>query len=31
MDGKTTKRLLENAEEAVKAGVQVDIREYIAA
>lgn len=31
VDEKTTKELLKSAEEAIKAGVQVDIREYIAA
>ena len=31
VDEKITKELLRAAEEAVKAGVQVDIREYIAA
>ena len=31
VDEKTTKELLRAAEEAIKAGVQVDIREYIAA
>jgi YgiT-type zinc finger domain-containing protein len=31
IDEKTTKELLKSAEEAIKAGVQVDIREYIAA
>ncbi len=31
VDEKTTKKLLKSAEEAIKAGVQVDIREYIAA
>ena len=30
-DEATTTRLLETAEEAVRAGVQVDVREYIAA
>ncbi len=31
VDEKTTSRLLKEAEEAARAGVQVDIREYIAA
>lgn len=31
VDDKTTSRLLKTAEEAARAGVQVDIREYIAA
>ena len=31
LDERTTKTLLNSAEEALKAGVQVDIREYIAA
>jgi len=31
VDEKTTAQLLRTAEEAAKAGVQVDIREYIAA
>jgi YgiT-type zinc finger domain-containing protein len=31
VDEETTKELLKSAEEATKAGVQVDIREYIAA
>ena len=31
VDEKTTSRLLKGAEEAARAGVQVDIREYIAA
>jgi len=31
LDDKTTSRLLKTAEEAAQAGVQVDIREYIAA
>jgi len=31
VDEKTTKQLLKAAEEAAKAGVQVDIREYIVA
>lgn len=31
VDEKTTKELLKSAEEALKAGVQVDIREYITA
>lgn len=31
VDERTTSRLLETAEEAVRAGVQVDIREYVAA
>ena len=30
-DEETTTRLLDTAEEAVRAGVQVDVREYIAA
>ena len=30
VDEKTTKQLLKTAEEAAKAGIQVDIREYIA-
>jgi YgiT-type zinc finger domain-containing protein len=29
VDEKTTKQLLKTAEEAAKAGIQVDIREYI--
>lgn len=31
VDEETTKRLLAAAEEAARAGVQVDIREYVAA
>ena len=31
VDERTTKTLLKSAEEAVKAGVRVDIREYMAA
>jgi len=31
VDEKTTARLQEAAEEAVRAGVQVDVREYVAA
>jgi len=31
VDEETTKELLKSAEEAIKAGIQVDIREYIAA
>ena len=31
VDEQTTARLLAEAEEAVQAGVQVDIREYVAA
>jgi hypothetical protein len=31
VDERTTKELLKSAEEALKAGVQVDIREYITA
>jgi len=31
VDEETTKELLKSAEEATKAGVQVDIREYMAA
>ena len=31
VDEKTTKQLLKAAEEAAKAGVQVDIREYVVA
>ncbi|MDI6791041.1 MAG: type II toxin-antitoxin system MqsA family antitoxin [Thermodesulfobacteriota bacterium] len=31
VDDKTASRLLKTAEEAARAGVQVDIREYIAA
>ncbi len=31
VDEKTTSRLLKEAEEAARSGVQVDIREYIAA
>ena len=31
VDERTTARLLATAEEAVRAGVQVDVREYVAA
>lgn len=31
VDEQTTSRLLETAEEAVRAGVQMEIREYVAA
>jgi len=31
VDGDTTKQLLQTAEEAAQAGVQVDVRQYIAA
>lgn len=30
VDEKTTKRLLKTAEEVARAGVQVDVREYVA-
>lgn len=30
VDEETTRRLLQTAEEAAKAGVQVDVREYVA-
>lgn len=31
VDGEVTTRLLETAEEALRAGVQVDVRSYVAA
>ena len=31
VDSRTTNQLLETAEEAVKPGIQVDVRQYIAA
>lgn len=31
VDSRTTNQLLETAEEAIKSGIQVDVRKYIAA